>query len=71
VQKRKLLELVASVRDADDEVDLAEDEYLVALAKALGMQKAEYSDLALEYEVETLRENLGALASVPPAPPRK
>jgi uncharacterized tellurite resistance protein B-like protein len=46
--KRKLLELVASVNDADDELDLAESTYLRTLAVGLGMQESEFSDLTLE-----------------------
>lgn len=69
VKKRKLLELVAAVRDANEEVDVAEDEYIVALAKALGMKESEYSDLTLDYEIEDLRAHLGSLRSMPPAPP--
>lgn len=55
IQKRKLLELVAAVNDADDEVDLGEDEYLVKLAKGLGMKPAEYADLTLDVQVEDLK----------------
>ncbi|WAS91959.1 TerB family tellurite resistance protein [Nannocystis punicea] len=46
--KRKLLELVASVNDADEELDLAEDIYLRTVAAALGLAQEEYSDLTLE-----------------------
>ncbi|MDC0716855.1 TerB family tellurite resistance protein [Nannocystis bainbridge] len=46
--KRKLLELVASVNDADEELDLAEDIYLRTLAAALGLDEEKYSDLTLE-----------------------
>src|SRR5688572_17266342 len=38
IKKRKLLELVAAVRDADEEIDLAEDEYMQKLGAALGMK---------------------------------
>ncbi|PCC72890.1 Tellurite resistance protein TerB [Nannocystis exedens] len=47
-EKRKLLELVASVNDADEELDLAEDIYLRTVAAALGLPQEEFSDLALE-----------------------
>lgn len=70
LRKRKLLELVAAVRDADDEHSIAEDEYIVSLAKALGMKESEYSDLTLDFEIEDLREHLGALKSMPPALPK-
>lgn len=46
--KRKLLELVASVNDADEELDLAEDIYLRTVAAALGLPQEEFSDLTLE-----------------------
>jgi uncharacterized tellurite resistance protein B-like protein len=67
IQKRKLLELVAKVHDADDELDLDENAYLVELAKALGMAESEYEDLALTIELEDLRSNLAQLR--PPLPP--
>jgi len=69
INKRRLLELVAAVRDADDEIDLAEDEYLVALARALDLPESDYADLRLEYEVDELREHLGALRAAPPPVP--
>lgn len=54
--KRKLLELVASVHDADEELAVAEDDYLRKLAAALGLPESEYSDLTLEIlEEEELR----------------
>lgn len=46
--KRRLLELVASVNDADEELAVAEDDYLRKLAVALGLQESEYKDLTLE-----------------------
>lgn len=38
--RTRILEMVAAVHDADDEVDLAEDEYLVVVAKGLGVSAA-------------------------------
>ena len=55
-RKRKLLELVAAVRDADEVFDTDEDDYLTALARALGMEASEYADLALE--ITELRTSL-------------
>ncbi len=63
IKKRRLLELVALVRDADEEIDLAEDTYLVALANALKMERSEYDDLVLDYEVEDLKGDFEALRS--------
>jgi uncharacterized tellurite resistance protein B-like protein len=67
-EKRKLLELVAAVRDADDEIDLDEDAYLRALASALGVPDSEITDLVVDYEVEDLRAHLGSLRTPPPIP---
>ncbi|MFW5925385.1 MAG: TerB family tellurite resistance protein [Myxococcota bacterium] len=65
IRKRQLLELVAAVRDADGEIDLAEDEYMRELGEALGMSESEYADLTLDYEVEDLRDSLEALRRAP------
>ena len=46
--KRKLLELIASVNDADDELDLAEDAYLRHVAIGMGVDEATIADLTLD-----------------------
>ncbi len=46
--KRTVLELIASINEADDEIDLAEDAYLRKVALGLGMQPSEFEDLVLE-----------------------
>src|SRR6187402_3198507 len=45
LEKRKLLELCCTIRDADEEIDFAEDEYIKKLGAALGMKSSEYADL--------------------------
>lgn len=65
--KRRLLELVGKMVDADGVLDMKEDEYLRRLASALGMEYGEYSDLVLDYDVEELRTAFAALR-VPPPP---
>lgn len=57
--KRTLLELIASVNDADDELDLAEDTYLRNVALGFGVPESEFKDLALEVLAED--EMLGLL----------
>jgi uncharacterized tellurite resistance protein B-like protein len=47
-ERRKLLDLVASVNEADDEIDLDEDAYLRKVAKGLGVSDEALGDLALE-----------------------
>ncbi len=64
--KRRLLELVGKVVDADGVTDMQEDEYLRRLADALGMSPAEYTDLVLDYDVEELRGAFEALRAPPP-----
>ena len=64
-RKRKLLELVVAVRDADEVFDTDEDDYMTALARALGMKPEEYADLALQ--IEELRNSLDEVRrSMPP-----
>ena len=61
MNRRRLLELVAQLCAADGELDLAEDDYLHALARALGMAPAEYEDLVLDYETHELRKSFEML----------
>lgn len=68
LEKRKLLELCCTIRDADEEIDFAEDEYIKSLGKALGMKASEFADLTLDYEVEAVAASLGT-KSMPPKPP--
>lgn len=70
LEGRKLLELCATIRDADEEIDFAEDEYIKSVGKALGMKASEYADLTLDYEVEEAAAALGT-KSLPPKPPTK
>lgn len=68
-ERRKLLHLVAAIHDADEELDLAEDDYLRALAAALELPADALKGLALEFEVEELRGDFAALKSAPSVPP--
>ncbi len=68
-ERRKLLHLVSAIHDADEELDLAEDDYLRALATALELPAEELSGLALEVEVEELRDSFVRLRSSPPPIP--
>ena len=68
-EKRKLVELIAAVNDADEELDLDEDAYLKTVAKALGLPEEAYKDLGLEIlSVESVKAAGDALLSPPPAP---
>lgn len=68
--RRRLLYLVAAVHEADDELDLAEDEYLRALAAALDMPAGSLAGMTLEVEVEVLRDSLTKIRKGPPPPPK-
>lgn len=68
VTKRQLLELIARVTMADDELDLDEDGYLQSVAQALGVPAEEYSDLTLDYEIDELQSQFAAVVAPPPAP---
>ncbi len=68
-EKRKLLHLVAAIHDADEELDLDEDDYLRDLAAALALPESDLGDLALDFEVEELREDFTKLSGGPPPIP--
>jgi uncharacterized tellurite resistance protein B-like protein len=46
--KRKIIELVASVSDSDEELDMAEDAYLRKVAKGMGLSDDDIKDLTIE-----------------------
>lgn len=70
--RRRLLFLVAAINDADDEIDLAEDDYLRALCKALDLPDEALAGLTLEVlEVEELREDFAKARRGPPPLPRR
>jgi uncharacterized tellurite resistance protein B-like protein len=68
--RRKLLVLVSAVIDADDEVDLAEDQYLRDLAKALGLPASALSGLTVEVETEELQQVFTQVRKGPPPVPK-
>lgn len=68
-ERRKLLHLVAAIHDADEELDMDEDDYLRDLAGALALPESDLGGLALDFEVEELREDFSRLRSAPPPIP--
>ncbi|MEM1033566.1 MAG: TerB family tellurite resistance protein [Myxococcota bacterium] len=67
-EKRRVLELIAAVHDADEVWDLDEDAYLRRVAGALGLEPSDYGDLSVgEVSVEAWGEGL----LPPPLPPEE
>lgn len=46
--KRKIIDLVATVTESDDELDFAEDAYLRTVAQGLGLSAEEIAELTIE-----------------------
>jgi|ERR1700733_5334804 len=69
-ERRKLLFLVSAVIEADEEIDFAEDDYLRALAKALGLPASALAGLTVDIEAEDLKETFAAVRKGPPPPPK-
>jgi uncharacterized tellurite resistance protein B-like protein len=61
MSRRRLLELVAQVMNADGIYDFAEDDFMRALASELQVPESDFSDLTLQYEVSELRESFDSL----------
>jgi uncharacterized tellurite resistance protein B-like protein len=68
--RRMVLFLVSAVHDADEELDLAEDEYLRDLAKALALPASALDGLTVEVETEELKQSLAKVRRPPPPPPK-
>ena len=68
--RKKVLQLVAAVHEADDELDIAEDEYLRTLAEALSLPKAALEGLTVEVETEELKPIFEKVRKGPPPPPK-
>lgn len=54
--RRKLLVLVSTVIEADEEIDLAENDYLRDLAAALALPASALAGLTVDVEVEELEQ---------------
>jgi uncharacterized tellurite resistance protein B-like protein len=69
--RKRVLVLVAAINEADDEIDLAEDEYLRKLAKALALPDSALTGMTVDVEVDELREELAKVRKVPPPTPKQ
>ncbi len=67
--REHLLSLVAAVHDADETLDLAEDEYLQSVATALGLSPAVLKGMTVKVEVEEMKSRFRRVSTPPPLPP--
>jgi uncharacterized tellurite resistance protein B-like protein len=68
-QKLQLVEFIAAVTEADDVLDLDENEYLEKVAQFLELPRQSYSDMTMEVlSVENLQEVGRNLIKPPPIP---
>jgi len=65
--RRKLLLLVSTVIEADEQIDLAENDYLRELAAALALPASALDGLTVDIEVEDIKDTFHAV--VPSAGP--
>lgn len=68
-ERRKLLLLVSTVCEADDEIALAENDYLRALADALGLPASALEGLSVDIEIEEITETFHEVRKGPPPLP--
>jgi uncharacterized tellurite resistance protein B-like protein len=68
--RKKLLYLVSAVNEADDEIDMSEDDYLRDLGGALGLPASALEGLTIEIETEELKETFQKVRKGPPPPPK-
>lgn len=66
-ERRKLLRLVSTVIEADDEIDFAENEYLREVASLLRLPESALD--GLDVEIEDVKESFAAVRKGPPPLP--
>ena len=70
--RARVLAFIAKIKDSDDEVDFAEDEYLRKVCAALGLPKTALDGLVVDVEIEELRADFAKVVrKAPPPPPKK
>lgn len=69
-ERRRLLLLVSTVIEADEQIDLAENDYLRAVASALGLPVTALDGLVIDVQIEEIKDTFSAVRRGPPPPPR-
>jgi uncharacterized tellurite resistance protein B-like protein len=69
-ERKRLLLLVSTVIEADDEIDLSENEYLRQVAEGLGLPKSAIEGLVVDVEIEEVKETFQKVRRGPPPVPR-
>jgi uncharacterized tellurite resistance protein B-like protein len=70
-ERRKLLLLVSTVIEADEQIDLAENDYLREIASLLGLPASALDGLVVDVEIEEVKQTFNAVRTTPPPlPPR-
>lgn len=69
-QRRAVLEMLSDLAEADEEIDLAEDEFLRTVAEAMGSKPEELEGLVVEIELVS-DPSPSRRAPPPPPPPKK
>ncbi|MDX2086978.1 MAG: TerB family tellurite resistance protein [Kofleriaceae bacterium] len=67
--RRKLLLLVSTVCEADDEIAMAENDYLRELAAALALPASALEGLTIDIEIEEMAETFEHVRKGPPPVP--
>jgi uncharacterized tellurite resistance protein B-like protein len=70
-ERLRLLRLVSTVIEADDEIDLSENEYLRKLAVELNLPKSSLEGLVVDVEIEEVKDTFRAVRKGPPPLPRR
>jgi uncharacterized tellurite resistance protein B-like protein len=68
-ERRRLLLLVSTVIEADEQIDLAENDYLRSLATALALPESALAGLVADIEIEEIKETFEAVRKGPPPLP--
>lgn len=63
--RQKLLLLASTVIEADDEIDLAENEYLCELASALALPDSALKGLTVDIEIEEVKSTFTRMQTSP------